>query len=834
VWSAIIEQVDCPNSQSEFVSVNDSPRVLFAKHPWSIGGGGAAELKVRIDEAASQLLSDVLGQAGFMAIPGEDEAFVAPKHYWRNRKIATRPFAVGDNVRDWSVDPEEHIPFMYDGSSNALRVLPLERLGLLGRCLWPYRENLRNRLMFGKLPAEAGLTWYELRFFATGRFLAPARIVFPEVATHNHFVFDSGRCLFKHSVQVIDVPSTCDRKVALGICGILNSSTGGFWLKQVCHNKGSTVDQHGARQRTSPFEDFFAFNGTKLQKAPLPAALPHDAVARLIELSRQRSENTPATAIVRWHDQSGPELIREQSLQQCLDDAYIVSTLIQGEMLLVQEDLDWECYRLYGLIDEDLTVRLSPDDEDRSIPPANRAFEIVLARKMAAGEAQSTWFERHGMTPNTELPDPGYSAKYREIVARRIEVIESNPEIALIEQPEYKRRWNWEPWESQKERALREWLLNRLESYFDFDGRINDDGQPTAEVEVGLISVAKLADIADHDPNFHQVGATLQGDMAFDIPRLVAQLVEAESVPLLPILRYKASGLRKRAEWETTWELQRREDELAAQRVQARQRMQAAKERVASSLTADKADIDARRQALWDDLKNVRERFAPDFPIPDTDDPSIAASMLGQHGVSSRAALEALEEHRKQYVAKAREFDSKVYELCKSDAGYQAAVRELESIPEDPEIAVPPKYTSADFQKSDYWRLRGKLDVPKERWVSFPHCEGPDGTLMIAWAGYDHLQLARAISAYFVDVKERLGGADDPRLVPLLACLIELLPWLKQWHNEPDAAFDGLRMGDYFEGFVTEEARALGKTIPELKAWTPPARTARRTRRTSS
>src|SRR5690606_29687027 len=85
-------------------------------------------------------------------------------------------------------------------------------------------------------------------------------------------------------------------------------------------------------------------------------------------------------------------------------------------------------------------------------------------------------------------------------------------------------------------------------------------------------------------------------------------------------------------------------------------------------------------------------------------------------------------------------------------------------------IPVPPKYTSSDFISTGgarYWALRGKLDVPKERWVSFPHCEGPDGTLPIAWAGYDHLQLARAISAYFVDIQERLGGRDDPRLVPL-------------------------------------------------------------------
>ncbi len=144
-------------------------------------------------------------------------------------------------------------------------------------------------------------------------------------------------------------------------------------------------------------------------------------------------------------------------------------------------------------------------------------------------------------------------------------------------------------------------------------------------------------------------------------------------------------------------------------------------------------------------------------------------------------------------------------------------------------IPVPPKYTGSDFQKSTYWRLRGKLDVPKERWISFPHCEGEDGTLAIAWAGYDHLQLARAVSAYYVDVQERLGGSDDPRLAPLLACLIELLPWLKQWHNDMDPEY-GMQMGDYFEGFVQEEARKMGKTLDEIKTWEPPRAVARRRR----
>jgi hypothetical protein len=139
-------------------------------------------------------------------------------------------------------------------------------------------------------------------------------------------------------------------------------------------------------------------------------------------------------------------------------------------------------------------------------------------------------------------------------------------------------------------------------------------------------------------------------------------------------------------------------------------------------------------------------------------------------------------------------------------------------------IPVPPRYASADFLKTDFWRLRGKLDVPKERWVSFPYCEGEDGTLMVAWAGYDHLQLAQAVSAHYVDVQERLGGRDDPRLVPLLACVLELLPWLQQWHNAIHPEY-GVGMGDYFEGFLQEESRSLGLTLDEIRKWQPPGRT---------
>jgi hypothetical protein len=107
--------------------------------------------------------------------------------------------------------------------------------------------------------------------------------------------------------------------------------------------------------------------------------------------------------------------------------------------------------------------------------------------------------------------------------------------------------------------------------------------------------------------------------------------------------------------------------------------------------------------------------------------------------------------------------------------------------------------------------------VPKERWVSFPHCAGEDGTLVIAWAGYDHLQLARAIAECYEQAKEHEGR----KLVPLLAATWHLIPSLKQWHNELDPVF-GTRMGDYFEDYLGEEAKALGMSVDQVMAWRPP------------
>ena len=70
VWAAIVKQIDQPGSQSVFVSVADSPRENFHRHPWSIGGGGAAELKEQLDEAGERAVNDLTESIGFASFTG--------------------------------------------------------------------------------------------------------------------------------------------------------------------------------------------------------------------------------------------------------------------------------------------------------------------------------------------------------------------------------------------------------------------------------------------------------------------------------------------------------------------------------------------------------------------------------------------------------------------------------------------------------------------------------------------------------------------------------------------------------------------------------------------
>ena len=122
--------------------------------------------------------------------------------------------------------------------------------------------------------------------------------------------------------------------------------------------------------------------------------------------------------------------------------------------------------------------------------------------------------------------------------------------------------------------------------------------------------------------------------------------------------------------------------------------------------------------------------------------------------------------------------------------------------------------------------MRGTLDLPKERFVIYPHCgrDGDDAPLL-GWAGWAHLQQAEALVAWY-SARTEVDGWQGDRVIPLLAGMAELLPWLKQWHNDYDPAF-GDRPGDAYAAWLEGELQRHGLTRSSLEAWEPP-RAARR------
>ncbi|MFI1377555.1 BREX-2 system adenine-specific DNA-methyltransferase PglX [Streptomyces longwoodensis] len=676
VWRGIVEQIDVPGSASQWVSVDDLGRVgLFDKQPWVLAAGGQ-EMVEQLDIAAATKLRSVVEEIGAGAVTRENDAYMVGAGALRRagiEKAYERELVEGETVRDYVIDRAE--PSLWPYSEDTLKPVISESAA---RFLWPMRRNLISRVAFGKSQLARGLHWFEYSMFFARRYAPATVITFPFVATHNHFVLNRTPRVFIQSAPVLVLPDGATEEQHIQLLGLLNSSTAGFWLKMVSHDKG--IRGEGGGFTSDDWERFYEFTATKLQDFPLPAEYPTALAARLDALAQELSAATPAALAA--------EAVPTAT---AFRDAKVRYDSIRARMIALQEELDWQVYSLYDLHSEDL--RLPDPAAVPGLALGERAFEIVLARRVAGGEASDEWFKRHGSTPITEIP-ARWPADYRMLVERRIEVIESNRAIGMVERPEYKRRWATEGWDAMQQKALKSWLLDRVEdrAYW-FDA----SGNPT------VTTLARLAESLSADEDFTSV-AELYAPRQ-DLVKIVRELLSEEHVPFVSALRYKPTGLKKRADWEHVWELQREED------------------------------------------------AAPDEPA-------------------------------------------------------KRKVRER--------TPVPPKYTSADFLKPSYWRARGKLDVPKERFVSYGtvNAQSPE---LYGWAGWDHLEQALALASYI-----QQAGLSDDDLVPYLAGLLELQPWLEQWYGEYDPEFGASPAAEIL-AFRQQKQGELGLTDDALRAWRPSA-----------
>lgn len=524
-WSAVVSHWNDPGWDDNWISVTDLERRLLATHPWSLSGGGAIQLIEAIEQGKARLSARIVSPVGRSIRAGADEAFVRPVDWaLRNPRLANRlrVLLAGEDVRDWVASPELQIlyPYVYGTKERLDDGLSLE--------LWPLRTVLANRGTFSGDMAAAGLEWWEYMQHTSSAYTTPRSIAFAEVATHNHFVLDCGGRVFKQTAPIIKLPATATEDAHFELLGVLNSSTACFWLKQNSQPKGGAADVSWLRT--------YQMSATTIQDLPLPGSLPIESARGLVSLAQDLSTREPQAICANGVPS-----------REMLASAKKESEEIRARMVALQEELDWEVYRLYGLIDEDLNCGM---DDLPELALGERAFEIALA----SSREETTWFTQHGSAPVAEIP-ARWPTTYRELVQRRLRLIAEHQYIRLLEKPEYKRRWSQDSWDKRQEQAVRGWLLDRLENR-----RFWFDGVGSSEPK----NVVQIADEVSRDTDMVSVLSLWEGRPDVPVNESLAKLLADEAVPFLAAYRCSESGLRTRQAWEEMWGLQRRADRGAA------------------------------------------------------------------------------------------------------------------------------------------------------------------------------------------------------------------------------------------------------------------------------
>lgn len=192
----------------------------------------------------------------------------------------------------------------------------------------------------------------------------------------------------------------------------------------------------------------------------------------------------------------------------------------RARMIFLQEEMDWLAYEIYGLITK------SPLAEDYLSETDYKAARLELGQRpfeLAGNGYQGDWPPGYQPAP---LPD-----FLRPLTEARIALIQSNPDIALLEDPLYKRRWIPPDYEQEFRDAAAWWLAEKLEY------ALEQYGKP--------ISLRDWARLLGTDGRVNAVLEVLTGSPAFNLEGELLKIIEANTVPNRPEHVFKLSGLRK-------------------------------------------------------------------------------------------------------------------------------------------------------------------------------------------------------------------------------------------------------------------------------------------------
>ena len=705
VWTGILEAAGAAAGatafENEYVALAHMERKKLDKHPWVLGGGGAAELAALLESSAATTLGAQFPTSGRVAHTGADGAYAVDGAVLRRAGVPDQyiaDFVEGDRVRDWALTTPSQIVFPYEED---LSQVPEQPNHPAIRWLWPFRAMLWERREPQGTHREIGFSWHQYSRFHPERYHGRC-LSFAYTSTHNHFVFDRGSRVFKLHAPIMRMAAGATDDDYFALLAPLNSAVSCFWMKQVFFPKSHATQRHHPDPTRAVYE--FALKG--MQRLPLP------------ELGALRSRFITAARLVHSAMTERQRLLGADALEEAIEVTPHAEALrvavsarwtrgdaLRERAVALQEEIDWLTYAAFGLADESCLLPVDLYSE-ATCPRGGRPFERILGRSSTVRARGTAVALESAECPSvSELPTWA-----EDVWAKRVAAIGQSEQLQMLETPLFKRAWRDteqnvpEPRfrAARDESHLSAWLSDRIEEW--------------AKLRATVFAVPQLVAAIQDDRRVLRVAEVLAGRPDFSLDALVAGLVRGDAVPMHPLHTYTQEGLAVRESWLKVWELQRRED-------------------------------------------------------------------AGEH------------------VGR---------------------------------IPLPSRYSQGSrgkpthFLKSDYWRLRGDLDLPQERFIAFTEVPGRSGVeTLFGWAGWTAQQRVKAILA----IDEELEDASVP-LADRIGLLDSAWRLLRDVAREDSAA--ATRLKAELQALVGPEGPSRELIEDWKKRFPPPTTRAPRAKRAAA